>query len=76
MIDGIVQKVRERSGYGLEAWAHPRRFRLGVTLLVALSFVFYLGLYTSHAPDPPRLFGLVYFPTVALLASVLFAILD
>lgn len=78
MIDRIVEKVRARSGWGLDAWNHPLRFRLGVTLLVVLSGVFYLRLYTDHSPDPIpyELFGLLYFPTVALLASVLLAILD
>ena len=78
MIERVVGKLRERSGYGLEAWNHPRRFQLGVTLLVALSGVFYLRLYTGHSLDPAshQLFGLLYFPAVALLASALLAILD
>ncbi|MEZ3145060.1 hypothetical protein [Halobaculum sp. MBLA0143] len=78
MIDRIVEKVRERSGWGLGAWNHPLRFGLGVTLLLTLSGVFYLRLYTDHSPVPIsyQLFGLLYFPAVALLASVLLAILD
>lgn len=79
MIDRIVEKVRTRSGYGLEAWNHPLRFRVGVILILALSGVPYIWLYTDHSLDPvisSQLFGLLYFPTVACLASVLLATLD
>ncbi|ERH12891.1 MAG: hypothetical protein J07HB67_01922 [halophilic archaeon J07HB67] len=78
-IDRVVKKVRARSGHGLEAWNHPLRFQLGVSLLVALSGVLFVWLYTDHSPDPgipSQLFGLLYLPTVAFLGSVLLAILD
>ncbi len=78
MIDRIVEKIRAR-WYGLEAWNHPVRFQVGVILILSLSGVPYIWLYTDHSPDPVipyQLFTLLYFPTVACLASVLLAILD
>jgi len=79
MIDRIVEKIRARSGYGLEAWNHPLRFQVGVMLTLTLSGVPFIWLYTDHSPDPGipyQLFGVLYFPTVVWLASDLLAILD
>lgn len=79
MIDRIVEKIRARSGYGLEAWNHPVRFQIGIILILALSGVPFIWLHTDHSPDPIipyQLFTLLYFPAVIWLASDLLAILD